>query len=60
MSVEIACTCDGLPAHSHRYELVMQAGKILEKRDTGEIRIWVDWKAVAHELAITLIDVANP
>lgn len=52
MSVEIACTCDGLPAHSHIYRFQPTPDGIAPQRvDTGEVRVWVDWRAVAHALA---------
>lgn len=54
MSVEIACTSDELPPHSHVYEFDLPPGEWMQRRDTGEVRIWVDWKAVAHALAVTL------
>lgn len=48
--MEIACTCDDLPAHSHVY----QAQKDEDNRrinmvlDHFDVRIWVDWRAVAR------------
>lgn len=56
MSIEISCTCDGLPAHSHVFRHDVVVGLNGQRRaqpvDTGEIRISVDWKAVARELAV--------
>jgi hypothetical protein len=53
--IDIACTCEDLPAHSHIYQQVVPKqdyrGRVFVPEDTGEIRIWVDWKAVARELA---------
>jgi len=67
--MEIACTCGGLPAHSHIFAqeirdepvayTVASNGTTMPsatcKRvvpyDTGEVRIWVDWKALARELS---------
>lgn len=56
MSVEIACTCEGLPPHTHIMEnIIIQTGPqswdATTYRDSGEVRIWVNWKAVAHALA---------
>lgn len=51
MSVEVACTCDDLPAHSHVYRTVNVAGLTVQREpDPYDVRIWVDWKAVAKEL----------
>lgn len=49
MVVEIACTCEDLPAHSHVGQWVGGSGQ-RRYEDTGEVRIWVDWKALAREL----------
>lgn len=57
MVVEVACTCDDLPPHSHVYERARVAGPgglpTLQMVPTDEVRIWVDWKAVARELAVS-------
>lgn len=54
--IEIACTCDdgaGLP-HSHVLEPkrvpnpTMPAVRMTTMADTGWVRLWVDWKAVAR------------
>lgn len=55
MSVEFACTCDDLPSHSHvfRHEARLVDGvRVAVPVDTGDVRIWVDWKAVARDLAV--------
>lgn len=60
MSVEIACECDGLPAHSHVYTTVSDPngpsidGYRLRRRvaDPFDVRIWIDWKALARELVV--------
>jgi hypothetical protein len=53
--VEMACTCDDLPPHSHvfRHDMILDrtGNRCAVPRDTGEVRIWVDWKEVARELA---------
>lgn len=61
MSVEIACTCDDLPAHSHVYRLGVDVDPMYPDttvvkyiQDEFDIRIWVDWKAVARDLMNTL------
>lgn len=55
MVVEIACTCDDLPSHSHvfRHQVIEDrvGNKFVQPVDTGEVRIWVDWKEVARALA---------
>jgi hypothetical protein len=60
MSVEVACCCDELPAHSHvfRHDVVedRHGNRCARPVDTGEVRIWVDWKAVARELATATVD----
>lgn len=55
--IEFACTCDDLPSHSHIFkpvrEWVIALGKETytgRMEDSGEIRIWVNWKDVAREL----------
>lgn len=51
--IEIACTCDegfGVP-HSHVYEHHRIPGDnvpVARPCDTGWLRIWIDWKAVAR------------
>lgn len=52
---EIACTCDGLPAHSHVYRVGLDPdltnpsqSVITHVQDPYDIRIWVDWKEVAR------------
>lgn len=45
---EIACTCDGLPPHSHIYRRVQYGKRIVMDVDPYDVRIWVDWKAVAR------------
>lgn len=54
MVVEIACQCDDLPSHSHvfkPYTFVDPETGVYhaEMLDTGDVRIWVDWKSVARE-----------
>ncbi len=52
--VEYACTCEaGFGVnHSHLYEWHLQEmPRIAERKDTGWIRIWIDWKAVARQLS---------
>lgn len=52
MVVEIACTCDDLPAHNHIYAPnPPRPGFAPTYHDTGEVQIWVDWKAVARALS---------
>lgn len=54
MVVEMACTCDDLPPHSHISRPVMRdlgRGAHWVPEDTGDVRIWVDWKEVARALA---------
>jgi hypothetical protein len=53
--VEIACTCDDLPAHDHfmgwadqDYHGVKAWGPVYDSEDIG--RIWVPWKDVARAL----------
>ena len=58
MSVELACHCDDLPAHSHVYGWAPELDEerqlhTMTRVDTGEARIWVDWKQVARELALS-------
>lgn len=53
MVVEIACTCDGLPAHSHVWRSgTDDAGVPNGERlmDEYDVHIWVDWKEIAKEL----------
>lgn len=57
MVVEMACQCDDLPSHSHIASWVpveakpgQPPGMRAQYFDTGEVRIWVDWKAVARAL----------
>lgn len=56
MSVEMACYCGDLPAHSHVYEHLPYEDERgvghMASVPSGEVRIWVDWKQVARELAI--------
>lgn len=61
--IEVACECDdgfGV-AHSHTYEFlptvvypaipgVRGPRPVAERRDTGWVRIWVDWPEVAKQL----------
>lgn len=51
--MEIACNCDGLPAHDHfmGHELNKNSvfGPVWDLESIG--RIWVDWKAFARALA---------
>lgn len=53
--IEIACRCDDLPSHSHIFEPVTQWVEGVRvytgsMEDTGEVRIWVNWKDLAREL----------
>ena len=66
MVVLIGCNCDGLPTHSHNpTETILRNGKEITvpmgtaalnpgceviRTDPDGLRIWVDWKAVAHSL----------
>lgn len=59
MSVEIACTCEGLPAHSHTGKWLFAEKDPTQVRvpavkwvPDGGIRLWIDWKAVAHDLMV--------
>lgn len=51
--VEIACECGdgfGVP-HSHVFDrpiIITSTGRKMLSRDTGEVRIWVDWREVAR------------
>lgn len=52
--IEEACTCKGYPPHSHQIlgwepgpDGVMRA--VIGEDD---VRIWVDWKAVARDLMV--------
>lgn len=61
--VEYACTCDGLPPHSHNPTGRTVPGSVVEsgpfagmrheqiEYDPFGIRMWVDWKAVAKAFA---------
>lgn len=47
--IEVACTCEGLPAHSHlptRWDTVDGTYQAIFD-DPFYVRIWVDWRAVA-------------
>jgi hypothetical protein len=53
MSVEIGCSCGDLPAHSHTGEFRPNArGIVAMDYDPYDVRIWVDWKAIAHDLLV--------
>lgn len=57
---QVACTCDGLPAHSHRATGRTVPGSLIEsgsfagmrrpciEMDPYDIVMWVDWRAVAR------------
>jgi hypothetical protein len=51
--MELACTCDDLPAHSHVYRPVREGKRIEMVLDPFDVRIWVDWRAAAREFAVT-------
>lgn len=46
--MELACTCGDLPAHSHVYAPKQVGKRIIMTEDPFDVRIWVDWKAVAR------------
>lgn len=57
---EIGCMCSGLPVHSHVYRSTIDPAKtaqdpvfrIRHELDPYDVRIWVDWKAVARDYAL--------
>jgi hypothetical protein len=55
MVVEIACTCDGLPSHSHLFthtflsDVATRHSYTQVEMEPFDVRIWVDWKTVARE-----------
>ncbi len=52
MVVEVACECDGLPPHSHTGRWIVKVGfrKAEWEPDPYDIRVWIDWRIVAHDL----------
>lgn len=51
--IEVACTCDGLPAHSHVYRpVVARGGRLHMVIDPYDVRVWVDWRAVARDAVL--------
>lgn len=48
MSVELACTCDDLPAHSHVYRPQQDGQLVKMVLEEFDVRIWVDWRDVAR------------
>lgn len=51
--IEVACTCAGLPAHTHlptRWAVVDGVYRAVFD-DPHYVRVWVDWKAYARALA---------
>lgn len=48
VSVEMACYCDDLPAHSHVYNTVIDGRRIMYVPDEFDVRIWVNWKELAR------------
>lgn len=50
--MEIACTCDDLPAHSHVYIAKKEEKRLVMAEDPFDVRIWVDWRSVARSYAL--------
>lgn len=48
--IEIACTCDDLPAHSHVYQPKQDGKRLTMVPEPFDVRVWVDWRAVARAL----------
>lgn len=50
--IEVACTCDGLPPHSHVYRPEQHGQRLDMVLDPYDVRVWVDWRAVAREAVL--------
>lgn len=49
--IEIACTCDDLPAHNHVYRPQQDGARITMVPEPFDVHIWVDWRAIARSFA---------
>lgn len=58
MVVTVACGCDDLPPHTHIYRTVIdeKTQYIDTVVDEFDVRIWIDWKAIARELIVNAVE----